>query len=256
MVSLPLSEVATGICSASASATTSAWAPEARTPPPATMTGRSAAWRCFERREHARLVGLGAERRHMGELRLAQRLHLRLFGIDLALIAAELEMHRARRAGNGGAECLAHHVGKPRDVVDGGVELGHRLERRHVVDLLIDLAELGARLAPAGHGDHRGMGEPGIAQPGGEIERADHLGHADAGLAGGAGIAVGHVGGGFLAMDVQALDVGAALHLDEAAAQHGRNVKDMGDAVALEHVGHALGAEHFLAVMSKHDRSC
>jgi hypothetical protein len=30
-------------------------------------------------------------------------------------------------------------------------------------------------------------------------------------------------------------------------------VEHMGDAVALEHVGHALGAEHFLAVMSKHD---
>ena len=205
-----------------------------------------------ERGEHARLVRLGPERRHVGELRLAQRLHLRLLGIDLALVAAELQMHRPRRAGDGDAERLAQHVGKARDVVDGGVELGHRLERRHVVDLLVDLAELGARLAPAGHGDDRRMGEPRIAQAGREIERADHLRHADAGLAGGARIAVGHVGGGFLAMHVQALDVGAALHLDEAAAQHGRHVKHVGDAVVPEHVGDALGAEHFSAVMSKH----
>ena len=80
-----------------------------------------------------------------------QRLHLGLLGVDLALVAAELQMHRAGRAGRRDAERLPHHVGKARDVVDRGVELGHRLERRHVVDLLIDLAELGLRLAPAGH---------------------------------------------------------------------------------------------------------
>ena len=210
------------------------------------------ACRMCERREHARLVGLRPERRHVGELRLAQRLHLRLLGVDLALVAAELQMHRARRAGDRDAECLAQHVGKPRDVVDGGVELGHRLERRHVVDLLIDLAELGARLAPAGHRDDRRMGEPGIAQAGREIERADHLGHADARLAGGARVTVGHVGGGFLAVDVEALDVGAALHLDEAAAQHGGHVKHVGDAVVPEHVGHTFGAEHLPSIMSKH----
>ncbi len=42
MVSLPFSEVATGMPSFSASATTSRCAPEARTPPPATITGRAA----------------------------------------------------------------------------------------------------------------------------------------------------------------------------------------------------------------------
>jgi len=39
---LPFSEVATGIASFSARATNSLAAPDARTPPPATMTGRSA----------------------------------------------------------------------------------------------------------------------------------------------------------------------------------------------------------------------
>ncbi len=223
IVSLPLSEVATGICSASASATSSAAAPEARTPPPATITGRSAACRCLSAASTLALVGLRPERRHAREQRLDQRLHLGLFEVDLALVAAELQMHRTGRAGHRDAERLAHHVGEARDVVDGGVELGHRLERRHVVDLLVDLAELGLRLAPAREGDHRRMGEPGVAQPGREIERADHLRHADAGLAGGARIAVRHVGGGFLAMHMQALDVGAPLHLREGAAQHGRH---------------------------------
>ena len=113
-------------------------------------------------------------------------------------------MHRAGRAETRGAERLAHHVGDALDGVDGGVELGHRLEGRHVVDLLVDLAELGLRIASAGEGDDRRMRQPRVAQAGGEIERADDLRHADAGLAGGARIAVGHIGGGFLAVAVDA----------------------------------------------------
>ncbi len=95
------------------------------------------------------------------------------------------------------------------------------------------------------------MREPGVAQPGREVERADHLRHADAGLSRGARVAVRHVGGGFLAVHVQPLDVGAALHLDEASPQHRRYVEHVGDAVALEHVRHALGAEHFFAVVAE-----
>ena len=210
----------------------------------------------LERGQHARLVWFGAERRNAGKLRLAQRFQLRLLGVNLALIAAELQVHRARRARHRDPERLPQHVGKPCHIVHGGVEFCHRLEGGHVVHLLIDLAEFGPRLPPAGHGDDRRMGEPGIAQAGGEVERADHLRHADAGLAGGAGIAVGHVGGGFLAMYMQPLDVGAALHLGKAAAQHGRDVEHMGDAVALEHVRQAFGAEHFFAIVSEHDGPC
>jgi hypothetical protein len=193
----------------------------------------------------------------MREALLDQRLELGFVGVDLALVAAELQMHRAGCARHRHAKRLPHHVGEARDVVDRGVELRHRLERRHVVDFLIDLAEFRLRIASARHGDHRRMGEPGVAQPGREVERADHLRHADAGLAGGARIAVRHVGGGFLAMHMQPLDVGAPLHLRIGGAQHGRHVKHMGDAVALEHVGEALGAGHFLAVVSDlHGETC
>jgi hypothetical protein len=51
---------------------------------------------------------------------------------------------------------------------------------------------------------------------------------------------------------MQALDLGAALHLSECGAQHRGHVKDMRDAVALEHVGEALRPSHS-AIMSEQD---
>ncbi len=206
----------------------------------------------LERGHDARVVRRRPERRHARELRLAERLHLGLVGVDLALVAAELQMHRPRRPRGRHAKRLPHHVGKARHVVDGGVELGHRLERRHVVDLLIDLAELGLGIAAAGQRDHRRMREPGVAQPGREIERADHLRGADAGLAGRARVAVRHVGRGLLAVHVQPLDVGAGLHHGEGLAQHRRHVEHVGDAVALEHVGEAFRPAHFSIVSEHH----
>jgi hypothetical protein len=95
------------------------------------------------------------------------------------------------------------------------------------------------------------MREPGVAQAGREVQRADHLGHADARFAASARVAVRHVGGGFLAMGMDSLDLGAPLHLGEGAPQHRRHHEHMGDAVALEHVGEALRPGHF-AVVSEH----
>ncbi len=185
---------------------------------------------------------LGPERRHMGELRLDDRLHLGFLNVHLSLVAAELQMHRARCARSGDTERLPHHVGNARDLVDGGVELGHRLEGRHVVHFLIDLAKLGFRITSAGDGDHRRMRQVSIAQAGGEIEGADHLRHADTGLAGSARVAVGHVGGGFLAVAMHARDLGAPLHLGEGPPQHRGHHEDVGDAIARQHVGEHFGA--------------
>ena len=98
------------------------------------------------------------------------------------------------------------------------------------------------------------MGEPGVAQSGRKIEGADHLRAADAGLARGARVAIGHIGGRFLAVDVQALDVGAAFHLGECGAHDGRHVEDVRDLIALEHVGDALRAGHFAVVADLHGR--
>ena len=146
-------------------------------------------------------------------------------------------MHGAGRSRGRYTKRLPHHIGQTRNVVDGGVELGHWLKRRQVIDLLIDLAELGLRLAPASHGDDRRMREPSVAQTGREVKRPDHLRRADAGLAGRARVAVGHIGRSLLAVHVQALDLGAAFHHRHRFAQHCRHMEDMGDAVALEHVG-------------------
>ena len=237
MQSLPLSEVATGICKRFrqrdqfASGARGAHAAAGDDDRPLGLLQK------FERGLHVRGFRLRPERRHARELRLDQRLHLGFFDVDLALVAAELQVHGAGRAGGGDAEGLPHHVGNARHFVDGGVELGHRLERRHVVDFLIDLAELGFRIAPAGHGDHRRMRQVSVAQAGGEIERADHLRHADAGPAGRARIAVGHVGGGFLAVAVHARDFGAPLHLGEGAPQHRRHHEHVRHAIAGQHVG-------------------
>ena len=93
-------------------------------------------------------------------------------------------MHRPGTARDGDAEGLAHHIGEARHLVHRRVELRHLLERRHIVQILVRLAELGMRVAPTGHGDDRRVGEPGVAQAGGEVERADHLRHADTGAAG------------------------------------------------------------------------
>ena len=109
-------------------------------------------------------------------------------------------MHRPRRARNGNTEGLAQHVGKALDLIDSGIELRHRLEGGNVVDLLVDLLEVGAGItSPCESNDWR-MGEPSVAQAGCDIESANDLRRADAGPARGAGIAVGHVGGGFLAV--------------------------------------------------------
>ena len=197
----------------------------------------------FERGLHMRRFRFRAKRRNARKLRLNQPVHLSLFQIDLPFVAAKLQVHRTRRAGCGRAKRLSDHVGNARDVVDGDVHLRHRLERRHIVDLLINLAELGLRVAPARHRDHRGMRQIGIAQARGEIECTDHLRHADARLAGGARIAVSHVRRGFFAVTMDARDLRPALHLGESSPQDRRHHEDMSYAVACQHVGEHFGAD-------------
>src|SRR5689334_23837976 len=91
------------------------------------------------------------------------------------------------------------------------------------------------------------MGEVCVAQAGSQVERADDLSHADAGLAARASIAIGHVRRGFLAVAMNARDLRAPLHLGERASQHRRHHEDMRDAVAGEHVRQNLRAgRHYL----------
>src|SRR5439155_1686380 len=154
MESLPLSEVATGIESFSARATRSLPAPDARTPPPATMTGRSASWR---------------------------------------ILSAARTLPSSGSGRNGGT-------------------------RANCCSTSGSMSASSASTCPSLPRNCRCTG---------------------------AGVAVGHVGRGFLAVGVDALDLRAALHLGEGPAQYGRNHEDVGDAVAGEHVGEALGTGDF-----------
>ena len=88
-----------------------------------------------------------------------------------------------------------------------------------------------------------------VAQPGGEIERADNLRHADAGFAGRPRIAIGHVGSGFLAVAMHARDFGPPLHFGERAPQDRRHHENMRDAIARQHVRKNFCADAF-GVMS------
>ena len=122
------------------------------------------------------------------------------------------------------------------DVIDLRIELGHRVELGDVVHFLIGVAIARLRRRAAGDRDDRGAGHVAVAQAGGEIGGADHLRHADAGLAAGARIAVGHVGGRFLAVHHDPADR-QVFHLGERLEHEGRHEEDVRDLVALHHLG-------------------
>ena len=133
--------------------------------------------------------------------------------------------------------------GMRRHMVDLGVELGHRVELGDVVDLLVGVAMARLRRRAAGDRDDRGAGHETVAQPGRQIRGADHLRHADARLAAGAGVAVGHVGGGLLAVHHDAADR-PVLHLGEGLEHESRHEEDVRDVVALHHLGETLRTGH------------
>ena len=229
----------------SARAMSSLEAPDERTPPPATMTGRCSLFQQFDRFFHARRLGFGPVGRKLLEVFFDDHLHLGLSDVELALVACELQVHGPRTTRGGDPESLADHVRKARDVIHRSVELRHRLEGGNVVHFLINLSELGLGHAPAREGQDGGFRQIGIPQARREVQRTDDLRHADAGLLARAGVAVRHVGGGFLAVRLDAGDVRAFFHLGHRAPENGGNQKSVSHAITLEHLGHDLGACHF-----------
>ena len=101
----------------------------------------------------------------------------------------------------------------------------------------------------AGEGDDRGQPQVGVLQPRRQVGRADGLGHADAGAVGSASVAVGHVGGGLLAVGYHPLDA-VQVHLGQRAAENGWDQKHMGNSICLEGVRHELGAGHLCHIVS------
>ena len=89
------------------------------------------------------------------------------------------------------------------------------------------------------------MREVSVAQAGGDVERADHLRHADARLAACTRVAVGHVGGGFLAVTMHTRDLGAPFHLGKGTPHHRGHHEDVSDAITGEHLGEHFGSDAF-----------
>ena len=156
---------------------------------------------------------LGTEWWHARELCLHHGFHFGFVEIELSFVTAELQMHGSRHAGCRSADGLPHHVRYASNVINRDVHLRHRLKGRDVIDFLIDLTKLRFRISPARHRNHRRMGQICVAQACGEIECADHLGHANSRFAGRPRIAVCHVSCGFLTVTMHARDVCPPLHL-------------------------------------------
>ena len=139
------------------------------------------------------------------------------------------------------AEGLAQQQGQLLQGVHLHVVFGHRLIVGPVMDFLIGVAIAVGNLLLPGEGDHRGVGQPGLLQTGGQVARAHGLGQAHRWLAGDAGHAVGHVGGRLFRVGHDALDA----HLfqeDQGLAQDRLHIKDMGDAVTFDGLGQDPGS--------------
>ena len=92
-----------------------------------------------------------------------------------------------------------------------------------------------------GHRDHRHPPQIRILQSGREVRRPHRLRETHTWFAGDSGIAVGHIRHGLLAMTEHPLDAEGA-ELNERAAQHGVDEKDVAGAVRGKAAGEILGA--------------
>ena len=112
----------------------------------------------------------------------------------MALLAGELQVRRAGCTACGGAKSLPQEVRQPVDGLDARTEFGDLAKHREVVaQLLVAVAVACARGGASRQRDHWRACEPGVLETSGQVGRADRLGHADARLARGAGVAIGHV---------------------------------------------------------------
>ena len=149
-------------------------------------------------------------------------------------------------AGGGLAEGLSEGVGNAGNFVHLVAGLDDGQEGGGVVVLLVDVAVAVLGGDGVGHGDDGGLGHEGVGEAGGEVGGADALGHADAWAFGGAGVAVGHVCGGFFAVGDDAADV-HVFHFGHDAEEGGGDLEDASEAVGLEELGDvavAGGAGH------------
>ena len=109
-------------------------------------------------------------------------------------VLRDVDEHRARAAGRGDVERL---VDDPRDVLGAGdqeVVLGHRHRDAGGIALLEGVGADRSERNLTGDADHRDRVEHGVGERGDDVGRRRATGdHAHAGLAGGVGVALGHV---------------------------------------------------------------
>ena len=208
------------------------------------MTGRSARCKILECSLDVGIAGLDPERRDAAEPGFGGNIEVGLIRVELRFVATKLQMHRTGAARDRRAERLAEHVGKTLHGIDGGVELRDRFEGRDVVDLLVHTPVFRRWVAASGQRDHRGMSQVSVAQPGGEVHRPDHLSAAHPGPPRRSRIAVGHVGGGFLAMHVEPLDAGEFFHRGHGPAEYRGHHEEVRYSVVSQHACERFRACH------------
>ena len=161
----------------------------------------------------------------------------------LALDAHKVQMYRAGRAGSGFPKGLPQQMRQLFHRVHRHAVFGGGTEGAEMLDFLVGVAVLVGQGPVAGDGDDRGKAQKGVLQAGGEVGRADRLGHADRRAVGGAGVAVGHISRRLFAVGHHPLHTDH-FHFGQDAAGNGGNIKDMGQAVPVQGFGYKAGAGH------------
>ena len=162
-------------------------------------------------------------------------------GIDLPLgtltkPAGHLYMGGPRRARHRLTKGLLQQVGEARGLVDAGVELGDLVVQGVVLYHLIEVLVAVVGMHTTGEGDHRGAGQEGIPEAGGQVGRTHLLRHAEAGPAASAGVSVGHVGGRHLVVGDDTL-YSCFVESRCARQKDSGHVEYVADAVTLEGLG-------------------
>ncbi len=154
-------------------------------------------------------------------------------------------MGRPRRAGHDRPPGVPQQARQFGGGIHLGGKFGHGGEQRRVRQLLVGVAMLLEGDLPAGQRDDRAAAEIGVLQPGREVGGTHRLREAQAGPAGDARIAVGHVDRGLFRMRQHP---GNAEHaeLDQRAAEHGIDPEHMGGAGGVDRARQPFGTGHRL----------
>ena len=202
------------------------------------------------RRPHALRVGLRAEGWTLREGGLEYELQVPFgFSCEVAGHSLDVQVYRRRRTGGCLAKGLPQQLWQLLRVVHHRAEFRDRRKGLGVLDFLVGVPVLLVGALVSGQGNDRRQSQVGVLQPGSQVGRAHGLGHADAGLARGAGVTVGHVSGGLFPVGDYALDA-YQVHFGQRAPKYRRHQEDVGNAVGLEHVGHEFSASHLRHIYS------